>query len=60
MNSTHLPRNWIAFTPRFRKHRQRRRLRHDRWLVFNMAAFNWEENWNGVFHPLRDSTRRRA
>jgi hypothetical protein len=43
MNSTHLPRNWIGFTPGFRKHRQRRRLRHDRWLVFNIAAFNWED-----------------
>lgn len=60
MNSTHLPRNWIGFTPRFRKHRRRWRFRHDRWLVFNMATFNWEDNWNGVFDPLRGSTRKRA
>jgi hypothetical protein len=43
MNSTHLPRNRIGFSARFREHR-RQRFRHDRWLVFNMAAFNSEDN----------------
>jgi hypothetical protein len=59
MNSSDLPLPWIGFTARFRKYR-RRRFRHDPWLVFNMAAFNWQDNWNGVFDPLRSSTRRRA
>lgn len=33
----------------------RRRFKHDRWLVLNMATFNSEGSWNRVFDPLRAS-----
>ena len=55
MNVTHLYRNRMRFARRFRKYRQRRRFRHDPWLVFNMAAFNFDGSWNRVFDPLRAS-----
>lgn len=56
MNSIHLHGNRFGFTQKSRKYRQRRRFRHDPWLVFNMAAFNSEANWNRVFDPFRVST----
>ena len=40
MNLTHLRQNKIGFVQPFRTFRDRRRFRHDPWLVFNMAAFN--------------------
>jgi hypothetical protein len=55
MNSTHLGRNKIGFKERLRKYRMRRRSRHDRWLVLNMATFNFEGGWDRTFNPLRAS-----
>ena len=55
MNSTNLGRNRTGFKERLRKYRLRRRFRHDRWLVFNMATFNSEGSWNRTFDPLRAS-----
>jgi hypothetical protein len=55
MNATHLHRNRIRSAQRFRNYRQRRRFRHDPWLVFNMAAFDFDDSWNRLFDPLRAS-----
>jgi hypothetical protein len=55
MNATHLYRNRIRSAQRFQNYRQRRRFRHDPWLVFNMAAFNFDGSWNRLFDPLRAS-----
>jgi hypothetical protein len=55
MNSTHSGRNRIGFKERLRKYRMGLRVRHDPWLVLNMASFNFEGGWNRTFNPLRAS-----
>jgi hypothetical protein len=55
MNSTHLGPNRIGFKERLRKYRLRRGFRHDRWLVLNMATFNFEGGWDRTINPLRAS-----
>jgi hypothetical protein len=39
-------RNW-------REKFQRRWQMHDRWLVLNMAIFNFDGGWNRTFNPLK-------
>ena len=60
MNENHPRRSRITFAERFRKYRQRRLVRHDPWLAFNMAAFNFDGSWNRVFNPLRASASGRS
>ena len=55
MNSTHVSRNRMGLREKWRTHRLRRRFRHDRWLVLNMATFNFEGGWDRTFNPLRAS-----
>ena len=56
MNSTHPRQNKNDFANAFRAFLQRRKFRHDPWLVFNMASFNSEGSWNRIFDPLRATT----
>ena len=56
MNSTQLGRNKIGFKKRLREYWMGRGVRHDPWLVLNMASFNFEGGWNRTFNPLRANT----
>jgi hypothetical protein len=42
-----------AVAPYRRRWLQRRRRRHDPWLVLNMSIFNFEPGRNEIFNPLQ-------
>jgi len=42
-----------AVVPYQRRWFQRRRRRHDQWLVLNMSIFNFEPGRSEIFNPIR-------
>ena len=56
MNSTYFRLNEMGLRERLRTHRLRRRFRHDPWLVFNMATFNFDAGWNRTLNRASATT----